>query len=168
MNAKTGVSVEEYLRTSFGDLDREYREGEVVERTMPDYLHGRTQLRLAGFFHGLEEKGVALFACTETRMRLSANTVLIPDAAVFWPEEPKSRVPEEPPLIVVEILSPDDRMQEVRQKLAEYRTWGVAHVWLVDPYLRRLYECDEGLREVSSFSLPELSLEIGPTDVFAS
>jgi len=39
MGAKTGLSAEEYLRTTFADLDREYRDGELVERSLPDYLH---------------------------------------------------------------------------------------------------------------------------------
>lgn len=42
MGAKTGISVEEYLRTKFPDLDHEYRNGELVQRTLPDYLHGKT------------------------------------------------------------------------------------------------------------------------------
>jgi Uma2 family endonuclease len=31
---------------SFEDLDREYVRGEIVERGMPDYLHGETQTEL--------------------------------------------------------------------------------------------------------------------------
>jgi hypothetical protein len=41
MSAKTGVSVEEYLHTSFPALDREYRDGELVERSLPDICTGR-------------------------------------------------------------------------------------------------------------------------------
>ena len=44
MGAKTGLSVEEYLHTSFPDLDRDYRDGQLVERSLPDYLCGKTQL----------------------------------------------------------------------------------------------------------------------------
>ena len=46
MGARADISVDEYLHTSFPDLDREYRDGEVVERSLPDYLHGRTQALL--------------------------------------------------------------------------------------------------------------------------
>jgi Uma2 family endonuclease len=46
MGAKTAIPAGEYLHTSFPDVDREYRDGELVERTMPDYLHERTQLLL--------------------------------------------------------------------------------------------------------------------------
>ena len=35
MAAKALIPVEEYLRTSYEDLDREYVDGEVVERPMP-------------------------------------------------------------------------------------------------------------------------------------
>jgi len=53
MGAKAGISVDEYLHTSFPDLDREYRDGELVERSVPDYLHGRTQALLLVFFEAL-------------------------------------------------------------------------------------------------------------------
>ncbi len=165
MSTKTAIYIEDYLKMSFPDLDREYRDGETVERTMPDYPHGKAQGTVVAYFVGLR-KELPVFPCVETRMRLSTTRVLIPDVAVFWAQEPGSRIPDQPPLIVIEILSPDDRMQEVRAKLEEYRAWGVPHVWLADPHLRRLYVCDEGLREVTSLPLPELKLELGPTDVF--
>jgi Uma2 family endonuclease len=40
------------------------------------------------------------------------------------------------PDLVVEIMSPDDRWQEVRQKLAEYFAIGVRSVWVVEPERR--------------------------------
>ena len=53
MGAKTAISVEQYLHTRFPDLDREYREGELVDRSLPDYLHGKTQALLVAFFIAL-------------------------------------------------------------------------------------------------------------------
>ncbi len=164
MGAKTGLSVEEYLHTSFPDLDREYRDGDLVERSLPDYLHGKTQLLLAGGFAALR-KQLSIFPCTETRMKLRTGRYAIPDLAVFWPEEPP-RVPETPPLVVIEILSLDDRLAEVRDKLEEYKAWGVAHVWLVDPHSRRMYTCENGLVETQSLKISELGLEITGADIF--
>jgi len=164
MGAKTGLSVEEYLHTSFPDLDREYRDGELVERSLPDYLHGKTQLLLAGFFAALR-KQLSIFPCTETRMKIRTGRYAIPDLAVFWPEEPP-RVPETPPLIAIEILSLDDRLAEVRDKLEEYKAWGVAHVWLVDPQSRRMYTCETGLVEAQSLKISELGVEITGPDIF--
>jgi len=164
MGAKTGLSVEEYLHTSFPDLDREYRDGDLVERSLPDYLHGKTQLLLAGGFAALR-KQLSIFPCTETRMKLRTGRYAIPNLAVFWPEEPP-RVPETPPLVVIEILSLDDRLTEVRDKLEEYKAWGVAHVWLVDPHSRRMYTCENGLVETQSLKISELGVEITGADIF--
>ena len=166
MGSATALSVEEYLHTSFPDLDREYRDGAAVERALPDYLHGKTQGLLSAFFLALG-KQLSLHPCVETRMRVRPNRYLIPDVAVFHPDEPHA-VPEIPPLIAIEILSPDDRLSEVREKLEEYRTWGVPHVWLVDPRSRRFYKCDAGLTETSSLKVPELGIEITPHDLFKS
>jgi len=164
MGAKTGLSVEEYLHTSFPDLDREYRDGDLVERSLPDYLHGKTQLLLAGGFAALR-KQLSIFPCTETRMKLRTGRYAIPNLAVFWPEEPP-RVPETPPLVVIEILSLDDRLAEVRDKLEEYKAWGVAHVWLVDPHSRRMYTCETGLVETQSLKISELGVGITSADIF--
>ena len=164
MGAKTGVSVEEYLHTSFPDLDREYRDGELVERSLPDYLHGKTQLLLAAFFAALRKRP-SIFPCTEMRVNVRSRRYVIPDLAVFRPEEP-SRVPETPPLVAIEILSLDDRLAEVRDRLEEYKAWGVAHVWLVDPHSRRMYIYEAGLLEAQSLRLSELGVEVTSADIF--
>ena len=75
-------------------------------------------------------------------------------------------MPSTPPFLVIEIISPDDRISEVRKKLQEYLDAGVLHVWLIDPRLQRLYICKDGLHEVPSYSIPELSLTVGPVDLF--
>ncbi len=162
--SKLGVSVEEYLHTSFPDLDREYRDGELVERTLPTYLHGKTQAILIAIFMALRSK-MRVFPSVETRMKVRTGLYLIPDVAVFYPDEPAD-VPENPPLIAIEVLSPDDRLSAAREKLEEYRAWGVRHVWLVDPYSKRLYTCDEKLIEATHFAVPELAIEILPAEIF--
>ncbi len=164
MSSRTVLSVEDYLHTSFSDLDKEYRDGELVERSLPDYFHGKTQALLIGLFIALQSK-FKVFPCVETRVRIRTGLYLIPDVAVFYPEEP-ARIPESPPLIAIEVLSQDDRLSAVRAKLQEYRDWGVPHVWLVDPELKRLYTCDAGLVEVDRFTVPELDIEILPAQIF--
>ena len=78
MGSATALSAEEYLHTSFPDLDREYRDGETVERALPDYLHGKTQGLLFALFLALGEH-LSLYPCVETRMRVRPNRYLIPD-----------------------------------------------------------------------------------------
>jgi hypothetical protein len=55
MGAKTAVSVERYAQMNFLDLDRDYRDGELVQRSAPDYLHGKTQALLVAFFVALRK-----------------------------------------------------------------------------------------------------------------
>jgi Uma2 family endonuclease len=107
MDAKAGASLQEYLHTSFPNPDREYRDGELVERTLPDYLHGKVQDLLCAFFAALR-KTLPVYPCVETRMKIRTGLYLIPDVAVFHPAE-SDLVPESPPLAAIEVLSPDDQ-----------------------------------------------------------
>jgi Uma2 family endonuclease len=165
MDAKTAMSVEEYLHTSFPDLDKEYRDGEVVERALPDYLHSKTQMLIGAFFLAIRST-LNMYPASELRLRLRPGRYLIPDISVFHPTEPGERVPSTPPFIAIEILSLEDRLTAVREKLQEYRKWGVPHVWLVDPHSKRLYTCDETLTEVETLKIPELGIEVTPADMF--
>jgi Uma2 family endonuclease len=58
------------------------------------------------------------------------------------------------PELVVEIMSPDDRWQDVREKLADYFSIGVERVWIVDPQNRK----------VVVFSSPTDAEEYGQAD----
>ncbi len=158
------MPVEVYLRTTYPDLDREYRDGDVLERTLPDYLHGKTQMLLLLFFGALR-RALSIFPCSEVRVKVREGLYLIPDVAVFHGKEP-SQIPDAPPLIVIEILSPDDRLGQVRDKLEAFRQWGVAHVWLVDPHGRHLYRYESGVKEVDSLKVPELAVDLRPEDAF--
>ncbi len=162
MSTKSAVSIEEYLRTSFEDLDREYVDGEIVERSLPTNLHSKTQTRLAAIFCNLGDSH-PLFARVELRSRLGATRVRIPDVSVYAGEEPSDPVPAVPPLIAIEILSPDDRNKNVAVKLEEYRVWGVRHVWLVDPEARKLSVYGDGvLQEVAGSRSPNLGCAFHP------
>lgn len=165
MPTKAVLSEAEYLRTSFPGVDQEFRDGEFVERGVPDLFHSDAQGALSSWF-GVRRSQYQLFGFPELRLRVRPGRFLIPDICVFWPEKPVLAVPEEPPLIAIEILSPDDRMSEVLDKLQEYKEWGVVHVWMVDPRRKKLYEFQGGLQEVKAFAIPEVGIEIPPTDIF--
>jgi Uma2 family endonuclease len=165
MGTKAALPVEEYLHTAYPDLDKEYRDGVLVERSLPDYLHSKTQGLLIVLFAALR-KAFPVFVCPELRLRVRPGLYRIPDVSVFYPNEPQERVPATPPFVAIEILSLDDRMADVRNKLAEYRAWGVTYVWLVDPYSKRMYTCDAELVEASILRITELGVELKPADIF--
>ena len=158
--------MEEYLRTSFEDLDREYVDGEIVERSLPDQLHSKTQWRLSGLIWDLS-KTRPFHGRPELRSRVRPTRIRIPDFAIYAGAEPNAMVPTEPPLVAIEILLPDDRLLEVMQKFEEYQAWGVRHVWLVDPHRRKLQVYDSGtLSEVGALEIEEYHVRITSADIF--
>jgi Uma2 family endonuclease len=159
------VTVQTYLHTSFPNPDREYRDGKLVARSLPDYLHSKTQGLVGAFFAQLCHQ-LPIYPALSVRLKLRESLYLIPDVAVFHPTEPQQPVPDTAPLIAIEVLSLDDKLTKVREKLEEYRAWGVPHVWLVDPHSKRLYTCDAGLIEVPTLGIPELGVEVTPADIF--
>lgn len=166
MATKAALSEEEYLRTSYSGVDREFCDGELMERSVPEYSHGTLQGEFYSFFRPFR-KDRKLFPSVETRIHLRPGRYVIPDVCVFWPHEPTAEIPESLPLVVIEVLSPDDRMSDVIAKLREYHEAGIAHVWLADPKLRCLYLYSDGLHEVTTARIPEVDLELRFAELFA-
>jgi Uma2 family endonuclease len=163
MATKVQTSVEEYLRSSFDGLDREYVDGEVVERAMGNRDHSGAQWRLGALVWELSKQH-AIHGWPEIRVRISERRFRVIDLAIYVGSPPSESVPSQPPLAAIEILSPDDRMSDVLAKLAEYQQWGVEHVWLIHPEARKLYEFRDGaLLERPELGLPRIafSFQIG-------
>ena len=166
MAAQTLVAPEDYLKMSFDGPDQEYVEGELVERGMPTYLHARIQALLSFLFESLHRQ-YPVFVVSELRLALRPkHRYRIPDICVFAGQEPTEAVPDTPPLIAIEITSPDDRLGETLKKLEDYRRWGVTHIWLIDPVEKTFFAYDAaGLHPVPQFDLPEYSFAITLADL---
>jgi len=165
MGTRAAISEETYLRTSFDGPDREFVDGEVVERDMGGERHSAAQANLAGLFFLLRSNGLTVRV--ELRIRLKSGAYRIPDVAVFWPDKPNGEVPSNPPYVAIEVLSPGDAHGNVMQKFEEYLASGVRHIWLADPQRNRLFVFDEtGLHGVPHFDLAEHALVIAPGQVF--
>jgi Uma2 family endonuclease len=54
-------------------------------------------------------------------------------------QKPMPQIFRTPPLIVIEVLSPDDRVLAMQRKIDDYFRFGVPNVWLVDPEERRAF-----------------------------
>ena len=100
------VPLEEYLSTSY-EPDCEYDEGVLVERNLGEFEHSFLQTLLATIFTvNMDRWGV--FGLTEQRMRIAPRQYLIPDVCVLRMGTPREKVLTRPPLIAIEILSPED------------------------------------------------------------
>jgi Uma2 family endonuclease len=54
-------------------------------------------------------------------------------------ERPSEQILTSPPFLCVEVLSKDDRMSEMQERIDDYLSFGVRYVWLLDPRTKRAY-----------------------------
>ena len=166
MATKAQITAEQYLHMTF-EHDAEFVHGEIVERSMPNYIHGKIEFLLAQALVPVT-RSHPLYPCFGVRMRIAPDVYRIPDLAVFARDEPDESIPSTPALLVIEILSPDDRYHDVVEKLEEYRVWGVPNIWVVDPLAKRFaVYTDWGLQNVSSFALADYPFELTPGVLFS-
>jgi Uma2 family endonuclease len=127
------IPVSEYLETTYRP-DREYIDGEVLERNVGKWMHARVQFLLAVWF-GQHESAWNIIGSTEQRLRISPTRVRVPDLVVVRPG-PQPDVLTEPPLLIVEVLSPDDSYSSLEKRCQDYLSLGVRNVWIIDPETR--------------------------------
>jgi Uma2 family endonuclease len=136
MDTRVLLSLEEYLRTQFDGSDREYLDGEVVERNMGELPHARLQAELVYRLRNLANT-LGIQVLSEIRMQMSPTRFRVADIAVWRPGPIGDRIATVPPFLVVEILSREDRLVRLQPKIREYLTHGVERVWVIDPDERR-------------------------------
>ena len=158
------IPLDEYMHTSYSP-DCEYIDGVIVERNVGQGKHAYTQskiLRRVGDV--VEPKG--LMVLPELRTRVSPTRVRIPDVCVVSELE---EVTTKPPLLCVEVMSPDDRWNRIRASVHDYEAMGVSCIWVVDPYERRawIFEEDKPPTEVADGVLraQSLGVEVQLSDV---
>ena len=93
MSSVAGVSVEEYLSTSYRP-DCDYVDGEVRERNVGEYPHSNLQSRLIIWF-GNRERDWKIRMLPEQRIRVSAHRFRIPDACVLRTSYSAAHTPDQ-------------------------------------------------------------------------
>jgi Uma2 family endonuclease len=128
------VHVEEYLSTVY-EHDCEYVDGVIEERDMGEFEHSFLQLFLGSIFIGKRaEWGVV--AVSEQRVQTQPEHFRVPDLTVLRAGSPRERILTRPPLLVIEIQSPEDTLRRTAAKAAEYLAFGIENVWIIDPAAR--------------------------------
>lgn len=136
------ISLEQYLKTSF-EPDAEYVRGEVQERNVGEYDHNTVQWAILSWFRQ-NDKTWQTRSIQEQRTRFTNGNVRIPDVSVWKRDVPVRPVFDQPQLIAVEVLSPEDRQSGVQEKIDDYRGFQVPNIWVVDPIKRLGWDCSDG------------------------
>jgi Uma2 family endonuclease len=158
MAATTFVPIETYLSARDYEPDCEYVDGVIEERPMPEYDHASWQGAILAFFreHRLEWSVRAL---PELRVRVGTTRFRIPDVTVLDRDAPVEQIVVTPPLAVVEILSPEDRMAAMLVKLSDYERMGIGGIWVIEPTDGVGYGYKAGVLERASvLGLPSLGV----------
>jgi Uma2 family endonuclease len=161
------ISVEEYLSTSY-EPDCEYDNGMVVERNLGEFEHSYLQTILATIFtNNMDRWGV--YGLTEQRVQINPRRFLVPDVCVLRVVDPADDIISHPPLIAIEIMSPEDTIRHAAKKAVEYIEFGIEQVWIIAPKARVAYRgASTGLDRVADGELivPGTPILVQISDLF--
>jgi Uma2 family endonuclease len=167
MATGTIVSLDEYLSTVY-DPDREYVDGELIERNMGESDHSAIQMTiLALLYNQRAEAGIHVFP--ELRVQVAAERFRIPDITVTTGKV-RGRILREPPFLCIEILSPEDRTSRMESKIDDYLAFGVKYVWVIDPKEKKAwsYTSDQRREPAAVLTTVNPRLTLSLDDVFAA
>jgi Uma2 family endonuclease len=166
--AEPFVTVEEYLHTSYRP-DCDYVDGRVEERNVGEHDHGYLQLLLGVLFtNNRDAWGVR--TVTDVRTQVSPAHFRVPDLSVLRADAPKERIITHPPLIVIEILSPEDRLSRFQDRIDDYLQFGVPNIWIIDPERRSAWTASPAglhLAQNGELTVAETPIRVLLAELFA-
>lgn len=161
------ISVSEYLHTSYRP-DCDYVDGIVEERNLGELDHSAVQRALLVWF-GQQERAWGIRAFPELRVQVTPTRFRVADLCVLSVSAPREQIIQTPPVAIIEILSPEDRVSRYLVRLEDYRRMGIRNLWVIDPAERRGFDFSSGnWVETTSFADPNTGIRLDLTSLFAS
>ena len=171
------MTLEEFFSYDDGtDAMYELEDGELILMTAESEINRRIAMFILACF--LQQGIPAYRLSMKTEIVTTGSRIRVPDLVVFSEElaiamegAKRSTVMSEmpAPLLVVEVVSPNQSSRDYRYKRSEYAARGIAEYWIIDPIQGRitvlewvdgLYEEQvyEGDKAIASFVLSNLQL----------
>jgi Uma2 family endonuclease len=161
------ISVSEYLHTSY-QPDCDYVDGVIEERNLGELDHAAVQEELLAWLRqNRSEWGIRTYP--EIRVQTTETRFRIADICIVSVSAPREQIIQTPPVAIIEILSPEDRVSRYSERLEDYRAMGVKNIWVVDPATRRGFDCSTGSWiETVHFAAAASSIHIDLGAIFAA
>jgi Uma2 family endonuclease len=140
------MTLEEFFNYDDGtDAMYEFEDGELILMTAESEINRRIAMFILICF---AQQGVPAYRLSmKTEIVTTGSRLRVPDLVVFSEElaiamegAKRSTVMSEmpSPLLVVEVVSPNQSSRDYRYKRSEYAVRGIAEYWIVDPILGRV------------------------------
>jgi Uma2 family endonuclease len=166
MSTKALVPLSEYLETTY-QPDCEWIDGEVRERNLGELPHASVQAFFTAFFT-IRKREFGIRVYPELRVQVSDQRYRIPDILVLRNSDPADAIVKVAPLLCIEILSRDDRMTDMQEKVDDYLEMGVEMVWVIDPRRRKAFQTDgQSLQPVMELTVLGTPIRVDVAEVFA-
>jgi Uma2 family endonuclease len=117
--------------------------GEVVEMSRPGKRHGLICANVVGMLWAYvrqRKKGYVCSNDTGVVVERDPDTVRGPDVLLFEDADQFEQVDikygTKPPVLAVEVLSPNDLASKLNQRIGEQIRFGVRLIWVLDPEIR--------------------------------
>ena len=143
MAVRSQISVEEYLHTSYRP-DCDYVDGEVLERNLGERDHSKAQREIL-FFLSARYPRLRERVFPEQRVQVTPARFRIPDVCVLAEDAPDDQIVQVPPLLCIEILSREDTVSRLMERINDYFRMGVPCCWVLDPAIRTGWVATPGL-----------------------
>ena len=157
------ASVNEYLSTSYHP-DCEYIDGVILERNVGEYDHASLQIAIASYLY-TRRKELGITVVPEQRVQVSPTPFRVPDVCVTLAEP--EQIFTKPPFICIEILSPEDRLSAMQERVTDYLNMGVPYVWILDPKTRLAYRWTaEGMHQIPELRSENPAIVVRMADLF--
>ncbi len=139
MSTSTLISLAEYLSTSYRP-DCDFVDGELRERNVGESEHSILQAALVAWFWN-HQREWQIEVRPEQRVQVSSTRFRVPDVCIIKGNQPRQPIANVPPLVCIELLSKDDSLRSMRERVKDYLDFGIEHVWILDPAAREAFVC---------------------------
>ena len=167
MASKALITPERYFATQF-EREPELVRGELVERPLPTFPHGNIQLRMGSRLMALRRQSYPVFTGVEVRVRWLGIFTASPTYFDVGRSSPPIACPRPHPYWLSRSVLRTTAWMPCCKNSRISLGWGVQHIWLVEPELKRIHIYDHGsLTAVSRLELPQFGFTITAQELFS-